>query len=184
MYGSPFLYTAIDDCDPESPLHPVCIHGVRCIRHRDNIRWSGIGKNPGWVAVRDPVTAQQIQRALGQGHIAVFGTFPGTDVEHHSGAVNVTHLEIKPFLPAQTAGVNGCQASTVMPAAYCAQDPAYLLQAEHDRKFFLPGRSYQVEDGPDLLERELVEEFDSAQGNLKRGCRDTPFILQVQEVLA
>jgi len=56
-----------------------------------------------------------------------------------------------------------------MPAAYRAQDPAYLLQAEHDRKFLLPGWSYQVEDGPDLLERELVEELDAAQGNIKRG---------------
>jgi hypothetical protein len=35
-----------------------------------------------------------------------------------------------------------------------------------------------------LLEREWVEELDAAQGNLRRGCRDTQFILQVQEVLS
>jgi hypothetical protein len=104
---------------------------------------------------------------MGQGYIAVFGAFPGTDVDHHSSAVNVTHLEINPFLPPKTAGLNGCQANTIMPAAYSTQDLANLLNAEHDRQSFLLSRTRQVEDGPISLECMLVEYFDSAQGNLK-----------------
>ena len=133
--------------------------------------------------MRSPVFTQQVQCALGQGHITIFGAFPASDVDHHSVAVNITYPKICPFPQPQATGVNCRQANTIMLAAYCAQDLAYLLQAEHNWQFFLPGWSHQVEDGPSLLECELVEKLDAAQSNLKRGSRDPPFVLQVQEVL-
>jgi len=116
----------------------------------------------GRVELRDAIISRQVQHPLGQGDILVIGTFPSTNMDYHLVAVNVTHMKISSFSQLQTAGVGCRQVNTEMFTAYNANDLAYPLQAKHDRQFLLLGRSYQVEDGPYLLERELIEELDAA----------------------
>ena len=69
----------------------------------------------------------------GQGHVTVFGAFPGTDVDDHPRAVNVTNPEASPLPQPQAAGVDCRQVNTMMLKAYRTEDLAYLLQAEYDR---------------------------------------------------
>ena len=77
---------------------------------------SGRRKEPDGMAIGAPMLAQQLEGALGQGHIAVFVAFALPDVEHHPFAVNITDLQRYAFTQAQAARVNRGQAHTVVRA--------------------------------------------------------------------
>ena len=51
-----------------------------------------------WMAMRDPVLAQEYQRALWQGDIPIFPAFAMLDVDHHARAVDITHLKMGALL--------------------------------------------------------------------------------------
>src|SRR5262250_3074879 len=57
----------------------------------------GSGKQPKWRAMGAPVSTQQLQSRLGQGHIAVLFSF-AMDVQEHAGTIDVGHLEVSAFL--------------------------------------------------------------------------------------
>lgn len=57
-----------------------------------------------WMAMRDPVLAQQFQRALWQGDIPIFPAFAMPDVDHHARAVDISHVKMGALLQAQTTG--------------------------------------------------------------------------------
>jgi len=56
------------------------------------------------MAMRDPVVAQQFQRALWQGDLPIFPAFAMPDVDHHARAVDILHVKVGALLQAQPTG--------------------------------------------------------------------------------
>ena len=50
--------------------------------------------------MRDPIVAQQCQRAVWQGDIPIFPAFPMTDVDQHASAIDIGHVEMGALLQA------------------------------------------------------------------------------------
>jgi hypothetical protein len=64
-------------------------------------------KKPYWIAMASPALAQLFEGMLWQGHITASGSFPLTNMDQHSGAVDIGYLQRSPFTDTQTTGVNG-----------------------------------------------------------------------------
>ena len=109
-----------------------------------------------------PKLAQHLQGAVGQWHVAILSPFPLPHVDHHPVAVDVSNLKVNAFTQAQTAGIDGAQASPVARMAYVPQDAAYLGDAEHHGQLLLSSWTHQVQRRPLPPERMLVEELDAA----------------------
>lgn len=84
-----------------------------------------------------PLLAEQLQGALGQGHVAITVAFALTDVEQHAPGINVAHVQPQPFSQTQSAGVNGGQTDPVIKALDFAEDVPNLKSGEDDRQFEL-----------------------------------------------
>ena len=66
-------------------------------------------EKPAGMAVGFPVLAQQLERPLGQGDIAVPGAFATAHVDEHTGTSHVGNLRVRARLQAQATGVYGRQ---------------------------------------------------------------------------
>ena len=72
--------------------------------------------------MRDPVLAQQCQRAVWQGDIAIFPAFAMTDVDQHASAIDIAHLQMGALLQAQTTGVDRGEADSVAEQSHTAEN--------------------------------------------------------------
>ena len=80
-------------------LHAAFGHG--CGRGgRADAAPSGGGEEPHRVAMGCPIGAQELERRLRQGDIPVLAAFAEADMHEHPGAVDLAHLQVRPFCEA------------------------------------------------------------------------------------
>lgn len=72
-------------------LHAIARHGGGGGGHPDTAT-ARRGKEPHWMAVGEPILAEQLQSPLWQGHIAVLGAFAAAHMDEHPGTINIRHL--------------------------------------------------------------------------------------------
>ena len=70
-------------------------------------------KKPYRIAMASPALAQLFEGILWQGHITVSGSFPLTNMDQHSSAVDIGYMQRPPFTNTQTTGIYGAQADPV-----------------------------------------------------------------------
>jgi hypothetical protein len=125
-------------------------------------------KQPQRRAMRAPVSAQQFQRRLGQGHIAVLLAFT-VDVQEQPRTVHIRHLQPGAFQQAQATGVDRCQTCPIDRNLHCRKCQPYLFPAQHHGQLPLPGWAHKAQRGPLLLQRLLVKELDATERDGGRG---------------
>lgn len=143
------------------------------------------GKEQRGVAMGFPLLTQQLQRALGQGNVAILIPLAGADVQEHPLGVNVADLEPQAFAQTQAAGVDADQTDAVVQEGHASQETAHFGGAQDDRQFELGIGTNQLDlGGPGTLEGFLPEEFDGAEGLGGGLAGDLLDGLEVKEVLA
>jgi hypothetical protein len=78
-----------------------------------NAAASRSGENPDGIAVSLPVLTQQLQGRVREGDVTILAAFAAMDVNQAASAVNVADLEVSAFLQAQSAGIDGGEASSI-----------------------------------------------------------------------
>jgi len=132
MHCGWFLDTAISPCRLKCPLQPTGIHWPL------NGLMSG-RKEPDRIAMSAPILTQHLQHRLGQRHIAIFPTLALAHVQQLATSVNVTDLQVQPFLQTQPTGVDCAQAYPVAPAPHPCQYLAHLITLSTTGSFFSCG---------------------------------------------
>jgi len=132
-----------------------------------------------------PLLAQQFERALRQGHVAIPVALAAPDVQEHAFAIDVAHFQAQPLAQPQAARVDGGQRHALIEGADLGQDAADLGGREDDRQFDLRGGAGELQlRGPGPLEGFLPEELDGAEGLGGGLAGELPNRLEVQEVVA
>ena len=141
------------------------------------------GEEPERIPVRAPVLPQQLQRGVGERHVAILAAL-AMDVEELACAVNVGNLEAGPFHEPEAAGVDRGEADAIDGDPHGGENPPDLLAAKDDGELLLTLGAGHIEHGPLARERVLVEELDAAEGDGEGAAGDLLDGAQVQEVLA
>jgi hypothetical protein len=63
-------------------------------------------KEPERVSMRDPEMSKQLKGWLRKGHVAIFVSLAVADMNHHTGAINITNLKMCAFLKPKAAGTD------------------------------------------------------------------------------
>lgn len=132
-----------------------------------------------------PELAQQFERALRQGDVAIAIAFGAANVQEHPFGIDVADLQAQAFSQAQAAGVKGGQTDPMIQGGHRRENFANFDGGEDDRQFELRIGADQLDfGGPDLLEGFFPEEFDRAES--LRGSLAGDFFdgLEVDEILA
>ena len=123
------------------------------------------GKKQGGMTMGFPLLAQELQRALGQRHVAVLVALAGPDVQEQALRIDVAHLEPQAFAQAQAARVDRGQTNAMIQCLDCGQDAAHLAGREDDRQFELRVGASQIHFGrPGAAQRLFPEDLESANG--------------------
>ena len=67
-----------------------------------------------WMAVGEPIAAQELKSGLGQWDVAILGALAAVDMDHHAGAIDIGDFEMKSLVQAQAAGIDGGQIGVVV----------------------------------------------------------------------
>jgi hypothetical protein len=143
------------------------------------------GKEQDGMTVRFPLLAQEHQRALGQGDVAVLIAFTGADVQEPALRIDVADLQSKRFPQAQAAGVNGDQTDAMIQCGNRGEDLPDFGGGEHDGQFELGIGTNQfqfVRPGP--VESFFPKQLDGANGLGAGLAGDLLVGLQVDAILA
>jgi len=137
------------------------------------------------MAMALPALAQEEQRALREGDVAVAIALAATDVQEHALGVNVADLQIQALAQAQAAGVDGDQGDPVIEGRDGGENATDLGGGQDDRELELGVGSDELDlRGPGSVEGLLPEQLDGADGLGRTGAGEAPFGLEVEEVLA
>ena len=60
-----------------------------------------------WMAVGEPIAAQQLKSGLGERDVAILGALAAVDMDHHAGAIDIGDFEMESFVESEAAGVDG-----------------------------------------------------------------------------
>ena len=132
-----------------------------------------------------PALAQEEQRALREGDVAVAVALAATDVQEHALGVNVADLEVQALAQAQAAGVDGDQRDAVIQRRHRGEDTTDLGSGQDDGEFELGVGPDELDLGrPGPAEGLLPEQLDGTDGLGGTGAGEAPFGLEVEEVLA
>jgi hypothetical protein len=85
------------------------------------------------MAVRTPILTQQLKSGLWQRDIAVLGTLTAVDMDHHALGVDIGNFEMKAFVEAQAAGVEGGKIDVVVEGFDVGQNASDLFDAQDGR---------------------------------------------------
>ncbi len=109
-----------------------------------------------------PIVAEQVEGGLGERDVAILGSFPTVDMDHHAGGVDIGDLEMETLVKSKAAGVYGGEISIVLRSLDFGQNASDFFPAENSWKSSFVLGSEDSEDVPVALEDVLVEEADSA----------------------
>ena len=84
-----------------------------------------------------------------------FGALAPVHVQHHARTIDVAHLQMQGLAQAQSAGVHRGEERVVVGATHTAQNPAYLLLAQHRRQARLALGAQDLEQMPVALKHLL-----------------------------
>jgi len=87
------------------------------------------GKEVGGIAVSLPIIPQEQEGAVGQRDHAIGSAFAAMDVEHGAVGVDISDLEVKPLVEAQSAGIDRGKVDPVMKGRGALDDPVDLIVA-------------------------------------------------------
>lgn len=95
MYGnSLFSDAGIKLGATESALDTTFSHGSLSLRCP--LAASAKGREQKmWMAVGEPIAAQQLKSGLGQRDVAILGAFVAVDMDHHAGAIDIGDFEME-----------------------------------------------------------------------------------------
>jgi hypothetical protein len=94
-------------------------------------------EKPARMPVAAPELAQQFERALRQGHVAVTIAFARADVEEHSFGIDVADFQLESFAQTQAAGVNRGQGHPMVQGEDPGDNVAHFAGGEDDGQFEL-----------------------------------------------
>ncbi len=167
---------------PKSILHTVSGYGVCGGGHADTPPTRS-RKDPHGIAVGFPILAEQLEGALGQRHIAVFGAFAVAHVDEHPCTVTIGDLQVSTLLKAQTTRVKSRQANARAGPRQVGQNGSHLFDTEDSWEFLFPWGSDEGQCGPLPLQGVLVKERDATKSNGARATGRVLDILEGEEVL-
>src|SRR3990172_8028729 len=104
-----FGHATLQEGGVEGPLHTAHIH--RGLPARLSLMRAG--KEPDRMAMRAPITAEHLQNVGWERDIAVLVPFPVSNMDELALSINVTDLQVHPFLQAQPARINGAQTDSI-----------------------------------------------------------------------
>ena len=143
------------------------------------------GKEQAGMLMGFPELAQQVQRALRQGHVTVAIALAGAEVQQHAPRIDIAHLQLEPFTQPQAAGVDRGQGDALIQGGDAGQNVAHFGGGEDDGQFELRGGAGELNlGGPAALEGDLPEVFDGADGLGGGLAGEVALGLEVNEVLA
>lgn len=119
------LNAAGSESQPEAALQGGPRHGLGSGRRTDVAMTFGREQQAG-VAMGFPLLAQELEGALRQRNIAITIALAAADVQEHAFGVDVADLQAQGFTQAQSAGVDGDQADTVVEDLYSGQHATHL----------------------------------------------------------
>jgi hypothetical protein len=140
------------------------------------------GEEPGGIAVRAPVVAQEREGVVRKRDVAILGAL-AVDVEQRAVAIDIRHLEADTLHEPEPAGVNGGEADAVDSDPHRVEHPPHFVAAQDDGELVLALGTCDVEDGPRPPEGLPIEELDAAEGNGVGAARHLLDGAQVEQVL-
>jgi hypothetical protein len=161
---SEFVDAALLERGAEGLLNAALRQGLS--RFREVSMLTSLGrkqKQP--IAMSGPELAKEFESAMRQRDIAIFAAFATTDVEHHSGAVDIRDAKMSTFLKPQSTGVDSCEADPIARQTNQGENTADFIEGEDDRKFFLRSRANQRENRPLAVEGMGEEELYPAKSD-------------------
>ena len=90
---------------PERALKTALGHGGWGGRYAETPT-TGCREDQAWMAMRDPILAQPLQRTMWPGHITILTSLTTTDVDTHARTLARWDLQMGALLPAQTPGID------------------------------------------------------------------------------
>lgn len=136
------------------------------------------------MAVRLPVVSQSEQGRLRQWDVAILGTFAAMDVDHHPPAVDVSDLQVEPFLQAESQRVHGPKESGHPHGRAGIEDLLDLFSSDDFRQRFDVLQFGFGERFPVSPASASEEELDAAEGNSQRAIGKLFFDFQMQQPAA
>ena len=140
-------------------------------------------EEPARMPMGEPNLAQPLERALGQGHVAITVALPTSDVQAHAFGVDVADLEVEGFPQPQAAGIDRSQGDAMIHGLDQGEQSADFLGREDDGQLELGVGADKLQfRGPGALEGFLPEDFDGAEG-LGGGLAGQATFLEVDEIV-
>jgi hypothetical protein len=124
-----------------------------------------------------------LQGALWKRDVAVLSPLAMSDVDAHAHSVDVSDLQVGPFLEAQPTGIDGGETYAIARQFEVRQNGSDLFDTEDDREFLFAWGSDEGERGPCPLQRVLIEKLEAAQGDGTRAARVVLDVLEIEEVV-
>ena len=140
-------------------------------------------KQPDRMAMREPIVAQEFQRALWEGHIPVFVPLAAADMHEHPAAVDVRDLKLGAFGQPETTRVDRGQAQARVRQAHGLEQALHLVVGQHIGQGLRFRGANHVQDAPVPAQRLRVKGLDSAQGLFHGRKRPVSGVLHVQKIL-
>src|SRR6266498_2653818 len=142
------------------------------------------GKKPDWIAMAQPVRAQQREGLLWQWDRTVLIAFARANVQLHTGTINLGNLERHTFEQAQATAVDHAQTGTVVWQVDLSEELPDLLDAQHHGQLLWQVRADEVAERPGAHQRVGVEERDGIESDIDGVGREVFDIAQIEEILA
>ena len=143
------------------------------------------GKEQRGMAMGLPLLAQQFQRALRQGDVAVAIAFAAADVQEQALGVDIAHLQAQAFAQTESAGIDRGQADAVIEGLDLGEDGADFGGREDHWQLELGIGADQCQFGwPRALEGLLPKELESTDELGGRLASDLLDRLEMDAVLA
>lgn len=98
----------------------------------------------------EPMGTQHGEGTRRQRDIAILVAFAGLNVQLHASAIDLGDTEVRTFVQAQPAAVDGAQADLVGRQLELSEDAPDLVDAQHDGQFVSGMGSEQFKAGPGL----------------------------------
>ena len=110
-------------------LDAIFGHRMDCLIKARSFSTQGWEEKTG-MAVGTPVLAQQMKSGVGQRDIAVLGALAAMDMDHHALAIDIGDFQMKSFVKAQTAGVDGGEIDVVVEGFDAGQNASEFIDAQ------------------------------------------------------
>ena len=146
--------------------------------------WTTAGKEPDWIAMAQPVQAQQREGLLGQRDHTILIAFARANMQLHTGTITLGNLELDTFQQPQAAAGDHAQTGTVVWQVDLSQELPDLLDAQHHGQLLWQVRADEVAERPGAHQRVGVKELEGIESDIDGVGREASLVAQIEEILA